>query len=308
MTRKVARSSLSNFPPILSPAAAAPPPFLRCGGTYELFPAPRPPGPSGVSAPAAAASPAPSSPTGAMVSLKGHLAVKCSPLQIRHLTFLSFSLSFMEPASVASSLASFLQLELGLKMMFSPTEVVSGAGPALSFSDFPNLAQDLRSATRGFTTSFTSVVRMRRVVLTFFPSSFSLQETVVIVPSLLVVVVSCGSSLEGSSSSSSSAQSFLKICQYLNSSCVEGSRSWCCSLGEVGHFGSFLRRSASYIDGICDGDSPNVSAMNSCPSSWCWWALRGWDRLHSLGSIFLTSQRTSVGQSLAHLFANWNQP
>lgn len=34
VTRNVAKSSLSNFPPILSPPlAAAPPAFLRCGGT-----------------------------------------------------------------------------------------------------------------------------------------------------------------------------------------------------------------------------------------------------------------------------------
>jgi hypothetical protein len=60
-----------------------------------------------------------------MVSLKGHLAVKCSPLQIRHLTFLSFNLSFMLPASVFSSFASLRQFVLGLNMMFSPMEVVS---------------------------------------------------------------------------------------------------------------------------------------------------------------------------------------
>ena len=230
VTRKVAKSSLSNLPPpILSPPAV--PPFLRWGGTYEDLPAPRPPGPSGVSAWPAATSTAPSSPKGAMVPLKGHLAVKCSPLQIRHLTCLSFNLFFMAPASETSSLASFLQFVLGLNIMFSPTLVVSEAGwsheqisqhspldwntfkltPAASFWDNPNLPQDFLSATLGFTISLTFVNLMRRVVLTFFPSSLNLQVTIVCVPSLLVVVVDCGSSLE-SSRSSSSAQSRLLWC------------------------------------------------------------------------------------------------
>lgn len=76
------------------------------------------------------------SPTGAIVSLYGHRAVKCSPLQIRHLTFLSLSLSFIDWAlgSWLSSLASLRQLTLGRKMMFSPTDVVSAAGPTGSFS------------------------------------------------------------------------------------------------------------------------------------------------------------------------------
>lgn len=121
----------------------------------------------------AATSAAPLSPMGAMVSLYGHLAVKCSPLQIRHLTFLSLSLSFMAWAlgSAVSSLASLRQLMLGRKMMFSPTDVVSGAGPGGSFALRPNLDQVFRSATRGFTVSVWVMNRMRRVVLTFSPSS-----------------------------------------------------------------------------------------------------------------------------------------
>lgn len=85
----------------------------------------------------------------------GHLAVKCSPLQIRHLTFLSFSLSFIACAlgSALSSLASLRQLTLGRKIMFSAMEVVSAAGPAPSLALAPNLAQLLRSATRGLTFS-----------------------------------------------------------------------------------------------------------------------------------------------------------
>ena len=143
-----------------------------------------------------------------MVSLKGHLAVKCSPLQIRHLTFLSLSLSFIDPASVFSSFASFLQFVLGLKMMFSPTDVVSLAGPAPSFCERPNFDQAFRSATLGFTTSLCTVNLMRRVVLTFLPSSLNLQLTMVLVPSLFVVVVDGGrASIMLSSSSSSSAQS-----------------------------------------------------------------------------------------------------
>lgn len=101
----------------------------------------------------AATSAAPFAPTGAIVSLYGHLAVKCSPEQIRHLTFLSFSLSFNCSLSVTSSLASLRQLMLGLKMMFSPTEVVSLAGPLPSLAESPNLAHVLRSATRGLTVS-----------------------------------------------------------------------------------------------------------------------------------------------------------
>jgi hypothetical protein len=94
----------------------------------------------------------------------------------------------MLPTSVFSSFASFRQLMLGLKIMFSPTEVVSMAGPALSFADRPNFDHDLRSATRGFTTSFTTVVRIRLVVLTFLPSSLNRHVTMVLVPSLLVVI------------------------------------------------------------------------------------------------------------------------
>ncbi len=73
-------------------------------------------------------------------------------------------------------------------MMFSPTEVVSNAGPALSFAERPNFDHDLRSATRGLTVSLWTVVRMRRVVLTFLPSSLNRYVMIVFVPSLLVVI------------------------------------------------------------------------------------------------------------------------
>ena len=80
----------------------------------------------------------------------------------------------MLPASVFSSFASLRQFVLGLKIMFSPTLVVSDAGPAPSFAERPNFAHCFRSATRGLTTSLWVVNRIRRVVLTFFPSSLSL--------------------------------------------------------------------------------------------------------------------------------------
>lgn len=81
--------------------------------------------------------------------------MKCSPLQIRHLTFLSLSLSFMAwaLASLLSSLASLRQLTLGRKMMFSPTDVVSEAGPLPSFALAPNFDHVFLSATRGLTFS-----------------------------------------------------------------------------------------------------------------------------------------------------------
>lgn len=156
VTRSVARSSRSPyFPPIRSPAEAPAAPPRIAGGTYDpFFPAPAVPTLASSGIPAATSA-APLSPMGAIVSLYGHLAVKCSPLQIRHLTFLSFSLSFICCAfgSWASSLASLRQLTLGRKMMFSPTVVVSWAGPAPSFALWPNLLQVLRSATRGLTVS-----------------------------------------------------------------------------------------------------------------------------------------------------------
>lgn len=80
VTRKVARSSLSYFPPIFSPVAPAPP-FLRCMGTYTPLAVPNPPSfdpaasPSTPSAPAAAPPTAPSTPSGAKVSLNGHFMV-----------------------------------------------------------------------------------------------------------------------------------------------------------------------------------------------------------------------------------------
>lgn len=134
--------------------------------------------------------------------------MKCSPLQIRHLTFLSLSLSFMLPCSTFSSLASFRQFALGRKMIFSPTDVVVVTGPGASLADSPNLAHDLRSATRGSTISLCVVSRIRRVVLIFLPASESEYEMMVLVPSLFEMVCGAGRSVMGvSSRSSSSAQS-----------------------------------------------------------------------------------------------------
>ena len=70
-----------------------------------------------------------------------------------------------------------------------PYEVVSAVGPAASLADNPNLPHCFRSATRGLTTSLCVVNRIRRVVLTFLPSSLNRHVTIVLVPSLLVVVV-----------------------------------------------------------------------------------------------------------------------
>src|SRR3569833_2641759 len=72
---------------------------------------------------------------------------------MRHLTFLSLSLSLRATAlgSLLSSRASRRQLAEGRKMMFSPTLVVSAAGPASSRALDPNLAHVLRSATRWLT-------------------------------------------------------------------------------------------------------------------------------------------------------------
>lgn len=157
VTRNVAKSSLSPnlLPPILSPAGLSP---RSAGGTYDPLTPALPAAPAaapaaGSSARPAAGSAAPFAPTGAIVSLYGQRAVKCSPEQIRHLTFLSLSLSLSWSASLASSLASLRQLMLGRKMMFSPTDVVSVAGPLPSLAESPNLAHVLRSATRGFTVS-----------------------------------------------------------------------------------------------------------------------------------------------------------
>lgn len=90
-------------------------------------------------------------------------------------------------------------------------EVVSAAGPAPSLAERPNLLQFFRSATRGLTTSLCVVNRIRRVVLTFFPSSLKRHVTIVLVPSLFVVVVCAGRASTVSSSSSSSAQSWRLI-------------------------------------------------------------------------------------------------
>ena len=160
VTRSVAKSSRSLYlPPMRSPPPAAP--ARIAGGTYDPFfpepaaPTEAPPAADGSSPIPAATSVAPASPMGAIVSLYGQRAVKCWPLQIRHLTCLSRSLSFIACAlgSLASSLASLRQLIDGRKMMFSPTVVVSAAGPDGSLAESPNLAHVLRSATRGLTTS-----------------------------------------------------------------------------------------------------------------------------------------------------------
>jgi hypothetical protein len=122
----------------------------------------------------AATSPATApSPIGAIVSLNGQRAVKWPWSQIRHLTCLSRSWSFIASAvgSFFSSLASRRQLRLGRKMMFSATVVVSLTGPVGSFALSPNLAHVLRSATRGLTVAVCLVSRIRRVTLTFWPRS-----------------------------------------------------------------------------------------------------------------------------------------
>lgn len=218
MTRSVAKSSRSpNLLPILSPA---PPPARSAGGTYDPFFMPAACAAVAGSSPIPAATSADGvSPTGAMVSLYGHRAVKCSPLQMRHLTFLSRSWSFMACAlgSVFSSLASLRQLVLGRKMMFSPTDVVSATGVRGSFALSPNFAHVLRSATRGFTRSVCVVYRTRRVVFTFWPFSLMWYVMMVLVPSLLLSVCEGGSSVLSSSMSSSSAQSCLLL--------------WCVSMG-----------------------------------------------------------------------------
>ncbi len=67
------------------------------------------------------------------------------------------------------------------------------AGPGPSFAESPNLLHCFRSATLGLTISLCVVNRIRRVVLTFFPSSLNLQVIIVLVPSLFVVVVLGGS-------------------------------------------------------------------------------------------------------------------
>ena len=200
VTLSVASSSLSYFPPILSPAVAFAP-FLKCGGTYPPDPAPRPPVLSTSPASPAPSSPAaPPSPMGAIVSLNGHRAVKCSPSQILHLTFMFFNFSFGSSFLFCSSLSSFFQVMLGLNMMFSPTEVVSKDGPGGWPFSLPNLDHARRSATRGLTFSLTMVVRMRRVVFTLLPSSLKRYDMTVLVPSLLVVTC-WGGRTDGSSNS-----------------------------------------------------------------------------------------------------------
>lgn len=173
VTLSVVESSLSpnlELPGMRSPALARSP--RRAGGTYDpFFPGPAAPVEAGAgSSPMPAATSAVVlSPIGAMVSLYGHRAVKCSPEQIRHLTFLSLSCAFIDCAfgSFFSSLASLRQFTDGTKMIFSPTLVVSDTGPGESLADKPNFFHFLRSATRGFTTSRRTVFLMRLVVFTF---------------------------------------------------------------------------------------------------------------------------------------------
>ena len=136
--------------------------------------------------------------------MKGHFVVKWSPEQIRHLILAFLSSSFFLSSSPLSSCAAF-QLDCGRKTMFSATETVSVWGPAALPFSCPNFAHDLRSATRGLTTCLMTVFLMRRVVLTFLPSSLMRYDTIVSVPSLFFVTVCWGSAR--SFSSSSSAQS-----------------------------------------------------------------------------------------------------
>lgn len=98
-------------------------------------------------------------------------------------------------------------------MMFSPTEVVSPAGPAGSLAERPNLGHCLRWATRGLTTSRCVMRRMRRVVLTVWPLSLKRYEMTVLVPSRFWMVSSGGRAVVamGSLSSSSSAQSLVHM-------------------------------------------------------------------------------------------------
>ena len=186
VTLSVARSSLSYLPPILSPPAAAAP-FRRCGGTYELPLVPSPP--AGVSSSPRSAGVDPGSPSGAMVSLNGHLVVKWSPLQIRHLMLTFFNASFwLFDPSFSFSVAPDLKPDCGRNTMFSPTLVVSVWGPAGRPASAPNLAHCRRSATRGLTFSRTTVFLMRRVCLTFWPSSRITKVTMVSLPSLFLMI------------------------------------------------------------------------------------------------------------------------
>jgi hypothetical protein len=132
--------------------------------------------------------------------------VKWSPEQIRHLIFAFLSSSFFFSSSPLSSVLAF-QLATGRKWMFSATLTVSVWGPAALPFSWPNLAQPLRSATRGLTTCLTTVFLMRRVVFTFLPSSRMWYVVMVSVPSLFLVICWGGSCCWMSPSSSSSAQS-----------------------------------------------------------------------------------------------------
>lgn len=176
VTLSVARSSLSYFPPIFSPS----PPPLFPGAMYLP---PTPPGPLPAPVPTTSAigsatdPSAGGSPSGAIVPLKGHRAVKCSPLQIRHLTVVFFSSIFFlscslsaPPWALASSRSTLLKPCRGYSWMSSPTEVVSLCGPAGSLAAAPNLAQPRRSAMRGFTRWETRVFLMVRTVRIFLPS------------------------------------------------------------------------------------------------------------------------------------------
>lgn len=206
-----------------------------------------------------------SAPSGAMVSLNGHLVVKWSPEQIRHLIFAFLSSSFFLSSSPLSSVDAF-QLACGRKRMFSATDTVSVCGPAgLPFS-WPNFAHDLRSATRGLTTCLITVFLMRRVVLTFLPSSFMRYDTIVSVPSLFLVTCCCGSAR--SFSSSSSAQS---VRLPLSVSCSDRDRGgltllletwllcvWCGSGSVVVWVGRSSFVLLRFKDGVACGAATNV--------------------------------------------------
>lgn len=139
-------------------------------------------------------------------------------------------------ASLDSSLASRFQLGDRRKMMFSPTLVVSICGPLGSFSERPNLGRTLRSATRGLTTSRWVTMRMRRVVLTFLPSSSKRYVIVVLVPSLFWMVWGGGNSVDVVSSRSSSSAQSLQSNQCQFSGIFGGGRGFVCLCAHLALF------------------------------------------------------------------------
>ena len=141
-----------------------------------------------------------------MVSLKGHLVVKWSPEQIRHLICIFLSASaFLSSSGAFSWAPPALKPTDGLNMMFSPSVVVS-PGPAGLPASSPILVHARRSATRGFSFFLTTVRRMRWVRFTFLPSSLMKMVTTVSVPSLFLETCGAGMAV-ARSGSPSSAQS-----------------------------------------------------------------------------------------------------